>query len=460
MANNIDITSPASLGTAKISKLLSHYAFPAIISMITASVYNIVDSIFIGHGVGPLAIAGLAITFPLMNLSAAFGTLVGVGGSSLMSIRLGEHDTESTHKILSNVVILNFITGLIFAIVCLTFIDKILMFFGASPDTIGFAREYMVIILIGNIITHEYYGLNAMLRSTGYPRKSMSLTLIALGINSVLDPLFIFVFKMGIAGAAIATVIAQVIGFGLEMSHFLNHKSYVYFTKESFHYNGTLAKKIIGIGMAPFLMNICSSIIVILINVSLRTHGGDLAIAAYGIVNRLGMIFILIVFGVTQGMQPIVGYNYGAKYYDRLKTILRLGMILSTLIMVFGFLIFLLFPRAMTMMFTVDETLIKETVRGLVVTNMMFPFVAPSIVISSFFQSIGKSGKAIILSLTRQLLFLIPLLLILPNMLASMGYGTMGVWLSIPISDFVAFLVSVVLLRKQMQQLRAEKAFV
>ena len=447
--STLDISSPYALGNADIRKLLRHYAMPSIVAMVTSSIYNIVDSIFIGHGVGAMAIAGLAVTFPLMNLSAAFGTLVGVGGASLMSIRLGQQDKDSAFKILGNLFLLNVILGLIIAILGLIFLDPILRLFGASDETMIYALPFMRILLYGNVITHLYFGLNALLRSSGYPRKAMNIPLISILINCALAPLFIFVFKWGIKGAALATVLSQCVGFINEFVHYSNHNSFVYFTKKCFKFESKLALQMISIGLAPFLLNVCACIVVIFINNALKDYGGDLAIGAYGIVNRLIMLFVMIVSGITQGMQPIVGYNFGAKKYDRLKSILLLGMKVATCVTTFGFGICMLFPRQLAMMFTDDQSLLKVASGGLRIVTLLFPLNGITIVTSNFFQSIGHSGKAIILSMTRQLIFIVPLLIILPPLL-----GTKGVWLSMPIADAVSFILALLLLIREMQQLK------
>ena len=441
--------TPLVLGTEKIGKLLMQYAIPAIIAMTASSLYNMVDSIFIGHGVGPLAIAGLAITFPLMNLEAAFGSLVGVGASTLVAIKLGQKDKESATHVLGNVVLLNAIIGLIFMTVALVFLNPILLFFGASPDTLPYAREYMEVILAGNLITHIYMGLNEVLRASGYPRKAMTATLMAVIVNCVLDALFILVFEWGIRGAALATIMAQVISLSWQLHHFFDKKSFLHFQRGIFGLKRHIVGGMLAIGLSPFLMNLCACFVVILINKSLKAHGGDLAIGAYGIVNRVVFLFIMIVMGFNQGMQPIAGYNFGARQFDRLIQVLKYTIFCGVTVTTIGFLSGQLFPRSIVYLFTTDAELIRIAVEGLRIVVIFFPVVGFQMVTSSFFQSIGMAKKAIFLSLTRQLLFLIPSLLILPNF-----FGTDGVWMSMPVADAIATIVAALMLRWQLKHLK------
>lgn len=441
--------SPLLLGTEKISTLLLRYAIPAIIAMTASSLYNLVDSIFIGHGVGAMALSGLGITMPLMNLGAAFGSLVGIGASTQLSIKMGQNDRQSALLILGNVIILNTIIGLAYTAVCLPLLDQILYFFGASANTIGYARSYMLIILAGNVITHVYLGLNDMLRASGYPGRAMAIMLTAVILNCILNGIFIFGFGWGIAGAAWATVIAQVVAMGLELKHFLNKKSFIHFTRHTIRLKRTIVKGILSIGMAPFLMYVCSSVIVILINKSLMQHGGDLYIGGYSIVNRIAMLFVMIVMGLNQGMQPIVGYNFGARKFDRVTKTLKYVVGCAVSVTTFGFIVCELFPRYITMLFTDDPDLLAISSHGLRVVLAMFPFVGFQMVTSNFFQSIGMAPKAIFLSLTRQLLFLVPFLLILPDF-----FGPDGVWMSMPMADAAATTLAAILLWKQFRKFR------
>lgn len=439
--------SPLVLGTEPIGKLLTKYAIPAIIAMTASSLYNMADSIFIGHGVGALAISGLALTFPLMNLAAAFGSLVGVGASTLVAVKLGQKDYEGANKVLGNVLILNVILGIAFTLVFLFLLDLILYFFGASEFTIGYARDYMRIILYGNVVTHMYFGLNAVLRASGYPRMAMFATLASVVINCILNPVFIFGFGWGIEGSAWATVISQVISLTVQFIHFSKPKQLLHFQHGIFKLRAEIVKGIISIGMSPFLMNLCSCLIVILINRGLKEYGGDMAIGAYGIVNRIAFLFVMIIMGFNQGMQPIAGYNFGARLYHRVTEVTKLTMRWAIGVATFGFLLCQLVPSWIVRMFTDDSELIGAASYGLHIVFAVFPIVGFQMVATNFFLSIGMSKKAIFLSLTRQMLFLIPCLIILPNY-----FGMLGVWISMPIADTVASVVTALVLVKQFRR--------
>ncbi len=430
-------TSPLDLGILPVNKLLGQYAVPAIIAMTASSLYNMVDSIFIGHGVGAMAISGLALTFPFMNLSAAFGAMVGVGASTLISVKLGQKDYQSAQQIFGNVITLTIILGLLFSVVSLAFLDPILYFFGASAETLPYAREYMQIILAGNIITHSYLTLNSVLRSVGYPRLSMNATILAVVVNTILNPLFIYGFGWGIRGSAIATVLAQTISLLWQMKVFSNPAELVHFKHGIYKLKSRIVKETLGIGMSPFLMNTCACLIVILINRGLGQYGGDLAIGAYGIVNRVAFLFIMIVIGLNQGMQPIAGYNYGAQKFDRVLKVLRITMLWGTLVTTAGFLVGELMPEWCARAFTTDEELIDIAAKGMRIVVMFYPLIGMQMVTTNFFQSIGQAGKSIFLSLTRQLLFLVPLLIILPQFM-----GVKGVWLAMPSADAISCIVT------------------
>ena len=439
--------TPIELGTENIGKLLKQYAIPAIIAMIASSLYNITDSIFIGHGVGPLAISGLAITFPLMNLAAAFGSLVGAGAATLLSVRLGQKDYTTANSILGNVFIMNLFIGISFTIISLLFLDPILYFFGASKKTLPYAHDFMVIILSGNVITHMYLGLNSMLRSSGKPRQSMYATIFTVLINLVLNPLFIFVFNWGIRGSAIATVISQTSVLIWQIYLFCDKNNFIHIQKGIFKLNKYIVKDSLSIGMSPFLMNAAASVIVIIINQGLLKYGGDLAVGAYGIVNRIAFLFVTIVLGLNQGMQPIAGYNFGAKLYPRVTQVLKKTILGATLVMCTGFLVVESVPHAVASIFTTDKELIDIASLGLRMVFICYPIVGFQIVTSTFFQSIGMAQKAIILSLTRQILFLIPFLLILPKF-----FGIAGIWLSMPLADFFATILAAIMLYKQYKE--------
>ena len=442
---------PLELGTERVGKLLKKYALPAIIAMTATSLYNMVDSIFIGQGCGPMAISGLALTFPLMNLSSAFGTLVGVGGATLISVLLGQKNYDMAKKVLSNVFLLNVIIGVVFSSLSLIFLDPILRFFGASDATIPYAKAYMIPILLGNIITHLYFGLNSIIRVSGHPQKAMYATILTVTLNTILDPLFIFVFKMGIQGAAIATILSQAVALVWVLRIICDKREFLHLDWKRLRINWGIARKSISIGMAPFLMNVASCFVVIFINNQLKAHGGDLAIGAYGIINRLIFIFVMMVMGFNQGMQPIAGYNYGAKQYDRTLAVLRLTMLCACCVTTLCFIVGVFFPRTAISIFTHDAELTDIAARGFTIAVILFPVVGRQMVISNFFQSLGLARRAILLSLSRQLLFLIPFLAILPRF-----FDTDGVWMSMPASDFLAIILAEVLLANLKNKFRKE----
>lgn len=429
------------LGNKSISRLLIQYSVPAIIASVATSLYNIVDSIFIGRGVGAMAIAGLAITFPLMNLVAAFCMLIAVGGATISSIFLGQENPKRATDVVNNVLILCLIHAAIFGGITLLFLDEILMFFGATSETIPYAREFMKVILYGTPVSYILIGLNNVMRATGYPMKAMITALISVIINVCLCPIFIFVLDWGIQGAALATVCGQTCGALWVLWHFVSRKSFIRFGIHNRWLCPSIIKRIYAIGLSPFLMNVCACIVVIFINKALLDYGGDngnLAIGAYGILNRTTMFFVMIVFGVTQGMQPILGFNYGAGKIDRVRRTLKIGIWLGLSITSVGWVVTELFPYAVSSLFTTDKTLIEIANRGARIFFICYPLVGCQIVIQNFFQSVGKPKISIFLSLTRQLVFLIPFLLILPSQ-----WGIDGVWASMSASDFMAFLFAI-----------------
>lgn len=443
--------TPTALGIESIGKLLMQYAVPAIIAMTASSLYNMVDSIFIGNGVGAMAISGLALTFPLMNLAAAFGSLVGVGAATLISVKLGQKDYDTAQRVLGNVLVLNILLGVGFTLVVLPFLDPILYFFGGSDQTVGYARDYMEIILLGNAVTHIYLGLNAVLRSAGHPQKAMYATIGTVVINTLLDPLFIYGFEWGIRGAAIATITAQIIALMWQFRLFSNKEELLHFHKGIFRLKRKIVFDSLAIGLSPFLMNMAACFIVIVVNQGLKKYGGDLAIGAFGIVNRLVFIIVMIVMGFNQGMQPIAGYNYGARQYQRVNKVLKLTIIYATAVTTFGFLVGMLIPELTVSIFTNDAELTALSARGLRITVIFFPIIGFQMVTSNFFQSIGMAGKAIFLSLSRQLLILLPCLLILPRF-----FGEWGVWYSMPVSDILASLIAATMLVSQFRKFKEQ----
>ncbi|MBO5298124.1 MAG: MATE family efflux transporter [Candidatus Homeothermus sp.] len=443
--------SPLTLGTKSVSKLLVQYSVPAIIASVATSLYNIVDSIFIGRGVGPMAISGLAITFPLMNLVVAFCTLIAVGGATISSIFIGQKNESRATDVVNNVMVLCLIHSVIFGGLTLLFLDDILYFFGATSETIKYAREFMVIILYGTPISYVFIGLNNLMRATGYPKKAMISALLSVAVNVVLAPIFIFTFKWGIAGAALATICGQFAAFIWVLIHFMSKSSFIHFKRDNRWFTPSIIKRIYSIGLSPFLMNVCACVVVVFINKALLDYAGsdgNLAVGAYGIVNRTTMFFIMVVFGVTQGMQPILGFNYGANKWERVKRTLRIGIIAGVSITTLGFILTESFPDTISSLFTTDPTLIEIARNGFRIYFICYPVVGCQIVIQNFFQSIGKPQISIFLSLTRQLLFLIPFLIILPRI-----YGTDGVWASMTGSDLIAFIVAVVTLLIMLRKL-------
>jgi putative MATE family efflux protein len=448
--------APLTLGTADIGRLLMQYAAPAVIAMTAASLYNITDSIFIGHGVGAMALSGLTVSFPLMNLAAAFGSLVGMGGAALLSLRLGQKDYDSANKILGNVLVLNIIVGLLFSAAAFAFLEPMLYFFGASEHTIRYARDFMTIILAGNVITHIYMGLNALLRSSGNPQKAMYATIFTIIINIVLNPLFIFGFGWGIRGSALATVISQAVVLIWQFQFFADKENFIHLRKGIYKLKSEVVKGIISIGLAPFLLNAAACVIVVLINRQLLFYGGELgelAVGAYGIVNRVAFLFAMIVFGINQGMQPIAGYNYGASLYGRVAEVLKKTIFFSTVVMITGFLTVELFPHAVASVFTTDKELVDLTVQGLRYVFAAFPLIGLQMVVSMFFQSIGKAVKTIFLSVTRQVFFLIPMVVILPKY-----FGITGIWMSMPFSDFISAFTAGILLWMQFREFKKQSS--
>lgn len=440
------------LGTRPVGRLLWQYALPAMVAMVASSLYNIVDRIFIGQIVGPDAIAGLAITFPFMNLSGAFGAAVGIGSSTAISIRLGQRDYEGAENLLGNTVTLNLIVGISLGLICLLFIDPILRFFGASDTTLPYARSYMEVILLGNVVTHMYLGLNAVLRAASKPEKAMYATIFTVLINVVLDMLFIWWLGWGIRGAAFATVISQLLAMCYQLRLFSNKHEMLHLKRGIYGLRADLVKNIIGIGVSPFLMNVCACMVVIFINNRLVDYGGDLAVGAYGIAYGIAMMFVMFVIGLNQGMQPIAGYNYGAQKYDRLIGVVKRAMLVATVFTTCGFLIGQFGAETFATLFAKDAPeLIAAATKGLHVATLFFPIIGMQIVSTAFFQSIGMPGKSIFLSLTRQLIFLLPAILILPHVFND---KVLGVWTALPTADCASCVVSAIMMVVQLRKFR------
>lgn len=442
---------PTELGTEKVGRLLVQYAIPAIIAQTAASLYNMIDSVFIGHipNVGADAISGLATTFPFMNLSAAFGAMVGVGGATQLSVRLGQRDYDSAKDILGNLVTLNIIVGMLFAGISLLFLDDILFFFGASKATLPFARDFMEVILYGNVVTHLYFGINAALRASGHPKQAMYATILTVAMNVILAPIFIYVLGWGIRGAALATILAQCTTLAWQIKLLSNPDELLHLQRGIYKLKKQIVKAILSIGMSPFFINAAACIVVIIINKGLRSYSdnGDISIAAYGIANRMQFIFVMVVLGLTQGMQPIIGYNYGAKRHDRVRSALMLTIYWATFVTTLGFAICEFIPETVAHAFTTEEELIRKSAWAMRVMSIFMPIIGFQLVTTNFFQSIGKVNKSIFLSLTRQVLLLIPLLLVLPLFI-----GENGVWYSMPISDAIAAVLTVIMLAIQFNE--------
>lgn len=446
-------TDTLRLGTEPIPRLLRQYALPAIIAMTASSLYNIVDSVFIGHGVGPMALSGLTVAKPFMDICAAFGSLVGVGASTLVAIKLGENDVRSAQRVLGNVIVLNVLLSAVVTIVGLVFLDPILRLFGASDQTLPYARSYMIPILVGNVLTHIYFGLNNVLRSSGHPMRSMTATIVAVLLNIVLDPIFIFVFDMGVRGAAIATMLSQAVAVVWQLTIFCDPKEMLHFNRKMWRLDPQIVWMSLAIGMAPFLMNLAHCLVVVILNNQLKSYGGDMAIAAYGVINRVTFVFAMIVMGLNQGMQPIAGYNFGAKRFDRMLAVFRLTAIYATVVTSLVFLLAELCPQLMVQLFTYDEGLIRISVPAMRIVLCVFFCTGFQMVTGNFFTSIGMAGKSIFLSLSRQVLFLIPLSLLLPSWL-----GLNGVWASLPLSDLLSAIIAAIMLQYQLSKFKAKHA--
>ena len=440
------------LGTKPVGKLLTQYALPAIVAMTASSLYNIIDRAFIGQVVGPEAIAGLGITFPFMNLSAAFGAAVGVGASTCISVKLGQRDYKRAQLLLGNTVTLNLIIGFLFMVVCLVFLEPILRFFGASDATLPYAKEFMTVILLGNMVTHMYFGMNAVLRAAGKPKHAMYATLFTVACNIVLIVAFVWWFRWGIRGAALATITSQSLALCWQMWLFSDKNEILHLRRGIYRLRGYLVRNIVAIGISPFLMQTTSCVIVIFMNNQFVRYGGDMAVGAYSIANSMAMVFFMFVMGMIQGMQPIVGYNYGAEKFDRMFRCLWLTIACSTAILLVGWGLSMAFPRQIARIFTTDETLLELSARGIVIDMMVFFVVGSQAVITNFFQCLGKVKISIFLSLSRQLILLLPMAYVFP-----MFWGLDGVWYSMPVSDFGSFAMTIPILMWYMKKLRSKE---
>lgn len=435
--------------TKKISRLVWDYALPGIVGTTVGALYNIIDRIFIGHGVGALAISGLTITFPVMNLTASLGMLVGAGAASRISITLGRKEKQTAEKILGNSLLLTVLLNAIFITLLYLFLDPILSAFGASELTLPYARDYLRIVLLGNVFVSLCYNFNAMMRSSGYPHKAMVTMLIGAILNVILTPIFIYPFRMGIRGAAWATVISMFAGMLFVMLHFLRRNSLIRLRWSNIRLNGKIILSIVSIGLSPFSMQVAASGVSVLMNTSLFRYGGDMAVGAYGIISTVLMLFLMVIIGLNQGTQPIIGYNFGASLYGRVRETLFYSMKVATIITTVGLFFCEFFPGLFAAAFTTDTELLLLTKRGIRISAAAFPLIGIQIVASSFFQSLGYAAKSIIQSLSRQLIFLVPGILLFPR-----WWGVNGLWISMPVSDTLAAMLSLYLLIVQLRHLK------
>jgi len=437
------------LSEEKVWKLLFRFSLPAIVGMVVNALYNVVDRIFIGQGVGSEALAGITIGFPIMLVLMALGMLVGVGGAALVSIKLGEQKKNEAELILGNSVLLLIGVTLLVSVVGLIFLDSILVQFGASAEVLPYAREYLRIILAGAIFQAIGFGMNNFIRAEGNPKIAMITMLIGAVVNIILDPLFIFVFGWGISGAAYATIIAQAVSSIWVMVYFLRQKSLLRISLENMKLNIPIIKRIVAIGSAPCAMQIGSSVVIIIFNKQLSIYGGDIAISALGILHSITMFVLMPIIGINQGSQPIIGYNYGAKRYDRVKDTLKSSIFAATGIVIIGFIITRIYPHSLIYLFNKDDAeLLRIGTEGIKIFLLALPIIGFQIVGANYFMAVGKPKKSMFLSLSRQVIVLIPMLLILPRF-----YGLFGIWLAVPVSDTIAFVLTAVFLIKEVKQL-------
>ena len=432
---------PKILETEPIGKLLFKFAVPAIITTLSVSLYNIIDRIFIGQGAGAMAISGLALTFPIMTLIQAFGTLVGIGASSRISIVLGMKDKARAERILGTSVVLTLIIWACITVLSLAFLEPLLRLFGGSEQTMPYAVTYLQIIIPGSVLSNFTFSFGNIIRAAGSPKKNMNIMLVGVGCNLVLDPLFIFGFGMGISGAAWATVISMLVSAWFTMRYFVSEKSYIKLKWQNLRVQRRIVQDIVSIGLSPFLMNAAACVVNIILNKRLYIYGGDLAIGANGIINSYAILFVMFILGLCHAMQPIVGYNFGAQRMQRVREALFLSIKVATCISTFGFICVQAAPGVLASFFTQDQTLIGITKTGLRFVFLLFPLIGCQIVTGNYFQSIGKISLSIFLSLTRQVLFLIPALYICSTL-----WQLSGVWAAICVSDGLSVMVAMSIL--------------
>ncbi|WP_346928733.1 MATE family efflux transporter [Clostridium sp.] len=446
-----------ALGEEKITKLLLKFSIPAIIGMLVNALYNIIDRMFIGHipEVGNLAITGIGVTMPISTIILGFGMLVGIGTATTISIRLGQNKKEEAEKILGNAFTLIIIISLAITAIGLIWGKDILRMFGASSSTLVYAEEYMQIIFIGTIFNMLSFGLNHTIRASGSPNIAMASMLIGAITNVILDPIFIFTLGMGVKGGAIATVIAQIASAIWGVSFFLRGNANLRVKVKNFKLEKKIILAIFAIGMSPFSMQIAASIVQVISNNALRNYGGDLAIGAMTIVNSITMIILMPIFGLNQGVQPIIGYNYGAKKYDRVKEAIKYPQIAALIIATIGFLMVELIPGVLVKSFNSDPELLSITKHGMRIFLSMIIFVGPQIIRTNYFSCIGKAKKSMFLSLLRQVILLIPCLIILPMIPLPNGetLGLTGVWMAGPTSDFISVIITNFMFKHEIKKL-------
>ncbi|HCF71887.1 MAG TPA: MATE family efflux transporter [Syntrophomonas sp.] len=434
------------LGEKPVGKLLVEFSIPAIVGTVANSLYTIIDRLFVGNVVGADAIAGMSLTMPISFVIMAFGMLIGVGSGSLISIRLGENKKEEAEKILGNAFMLSLIISVVVSGIFLLTLNPLLTHFGASPKTLPYARQFISIILYGSLFQYLSFGLSAVIRAEGNPRVAMGVMLINAGINIVLDFIFIYLLGFGLRGTAVATVISQAVSATWVLLYFRGKTSVLKLRGRNMALQMNILKGIFAIGMAPFFMQLIASVVNILYNRGLAQYGGDAAIGAFGIINTITMFILMPIFGINQGAQPIIGYNYGALEFGRVKKTLKLAIIAATGIVTFGFVLTEVFPAQVLGAFTSDEELIDIGIDGMRIFLLALPIVGLQIVSANFFQAIGKAFKALMLSMLRQVIVLIPTLIIMPHF-----FGLEGVWIASPISDVVASLITVLVLLPEMR---------
>jgi len=437
------------LGEEKISKLLWKFSVPAIVGMVVNALYNVVDSIFVGNGVGEIGLAAVAIAFPIMILLMAFGVMIGVGASSLVSIRLGQKRLQDAEKILGNAYLLAITVMTALSMLMLAFLDPILIGLGALPTVLPYARDFTSIILLGSVFMHIGFGMNTIIRAQGDPKTAMLTMFISAGINVVLNPLFIFGLKIGISGSAWATVIAQAVSAIWVTIYFTNNKSLLKLRMVNLVPDWNIMGQIIKNGLSPFLMQFAASIVAVLFNFSLLKYGGELAMASMGIIQRVSMLLLMPLLGISQGIQPIIGFNYGAKKYDRVIEVLKLGILVATCLSITGFALIQLFDTNIISLFNQNPDLITMGSKGMKIVLGMLPILGFQLLGAQYFQAVGKAKHAIFLSMSRQVILLIPLIIMMPNL-----YGLMGAWIATPLADLGAALITGLFLLREVRKLK------